>query len=107
MITEVPEMFGAEQMLLHRCVSQEVSTRPRPCSTSTGTILCATASRCTATRHRAATRGISSLEDKSCGCVQKGGRAPIEDVIPYAGQIRKKGLRCLPDRAAIWSQPPI
>lgn len=39
--------------------------------------------------------GITTLEDKSCGCVQKGGTAPIVDVIDYGGQVSKKGLNLL------------
>ena len=39
--------------------------------------------------------GITTLEDKSCGCVQKGGSAPIEDVIGYADPVRQKGLTLL------------
>ena len=39
--------------------------------------------------------GITTLEDKSCGCVQKGGSAPIVDVIGYAEPVTKKGLNML------------
>ena len=39
--------------------------------------------------------GITTLEDKSCGCVQKGGSAPIMDVIGYGEQIVSKGLNML------------
>ena len=39
--------------------------------------------------------GITTLEDKSCGCVQKGGSAPIVDVLPYAGRVSKRGLNML------------
>ncbi len=39
--------------------------------------------------------GITTLEDKSCGCVQKGGTAPIMDVIGYGDQVVTKGLNML------------
>ena len=39
--------------------------------------------------------GITTLEDKSCGCVQKGGRAPIVDVLSYAEPVKKRGLNLL------------
>ena len=39
--------------------------------------------------------GITTLEDKSCGCVQKGGSAPIVDVLEYAEPVKKKGLSLL------------
>ena len=39
--------------------------------------------------------GITTLEDKSCGCVQKGGSAPIVDVIGYGDRVTRKGLNML------------
>ena len=39
--------------------------------------------------------GITTLEDKSCGCVQKGGTAPIMDVIGYGDPVTAKGLNML------------
>ena len=39
--------------------------------------------------------GITTLEDKSCGCVQKGGSAPVVDVLEYAEPVTKKGLNLL------------
>ena len=39
--------------------------------------------------------GITTLEDKSCGCVQKGGSAQIVDVLEYAEPVKKKGLNLL------------
>ena len=39
--------------------------------------------------------GITTLEDKSLGCTQKGGTAPVEDVLSYGEPIRVKGLSLL------------
>ena len=39
--------------------------------------------------------GITTLEDKSCGCVQKGGSAPIVDVVGYGEQVHAPGLNLL------------
>ena len=39
--------------------------------------------------------GITTLEDKSCGCVQKGGSAPVMDVIGYGDRVTQKGLNML------------
>uniref|UniRef100_UPI004028A7DF UxaA family hydrolase n=1 Tax=Gemmiger formicilis TaxID=745368 RepID=UPI004028A7DF len=39
--------------------------------------------------------GGSTVEDKSCGCVQKGGSAPIMDVIDYGEPVTTKGLNML------------
>ena len=47
------------------------------CSTSTGTILCATASRCTATRHRATTRGESApWRTRAAAACRRAGERP-------------------------------
>ena len=39
--------------------------------------------------------GITTLEDKSCGCVQKGGSAQVVDVLNYGEAVTKKGLNLL------------
>jgi altronate dehydratase large subunit len=36
--------------------------------------------------------GITTLEEKSLGCMHKGGHTPINEVLPYAAQVTKKGL---------------
>ena len=36
--------------------------------------------------------GISTLEDKSLGCVQKGGSSPVEDVLLYGDHVKAHGL---------------
>ncbi|MDE6498194.1 MAG: UxaA family hydrolase, partial [Muribaculaceae bacterium] len=39
--------------------------------------------------------GITTLEEKSLGCVQKGGTMPVADVLQYAEPLRKAGLNLL------------
>lgn len=39
--------------------------------------------------------GISTLEEKSLGCIQKGGRAPVVDVLTYGDRMTKSGLHLL------------
>ena len=39
--------------------------------------------------------GITTLEDTSCGCVQKGGAQPVVDVLTYAQPVTKPGLNLL------------
>ena len=39
--------------------------------------------------------GITTLEEKSLGCVQKGGTAPVVDVLDYGDVLTKKGLNLL------------
>ncbi len=95
-LTEVPEMFGAETILMNRCrtenefnetvvlinnfkkyfmrYGEKVDENPSPGNKE---------------------GGITTLEDKSLGCVQKGGTAPVEDVLCYAQRVRTKGLSLL------------
>jgi altronate hydrolase len=95
-LTEIPEIFGAEQLLMDRCADREtfdalvglvhrfkqyfvdhgepVSENPSP-----GNIA----------------GGITTLEEKSLGAVQKGGHVPVTDVIPYAGRASRNGLTVL------------
>ena len=95
-LTEVPEMFGAEQLLLNRCESKEVfdkacklindykqyfilhsqpiSENPSPGNKE---------------------GGITTLEEKSLGCVQKGGTSIITDVLDYGDVAKKSGLNLL------------
>ena len=95
-LTEVPEMFGAEHLLMNRAINEEVFEKtvnlindfkqyyrdnnqtiyenPSPGNKS---------------------GGISTLEDKSCGCVQKSGTAQVVDVLNYGDLVKKKGLNLL------------
>ncbi|MFZ2995871.1 UxaA family hydrolase [Sphingobium sp.] len=96
LLTEIPEIFGAEQILMDRCVDEPtfdalvdlvrdfknyfvahgepVSENPSP-----GNIR----------------GGITTLEEKSLGAVQKAGHVPVTGVIPYAGRASKPGLTVL------------
>ena len=95
-LTEVPEMFGAENMLLPRCVSEEVFEKAagmlngfKDYFLSHGEVVYENPS----PGNKAG--GITTLEDKSCGCVQKGGTAPVTDVIGYGDAVKEKGLTLL------------
>ncbi len=95
-LTEVPEMFGAESFLLGRCVDEAVFEKASNMLNGFKNYFI---------RHGEVVYdnpspgnkqgGITTLEDKSCGCVQKGGTAPIVDVIGYAEPVTKKGLNML------------
>jgi altronate hydrolase len=39
--------------------------------------------------------GITTLEDKSLGCVQKGGSSPVMDVLSYGERLKERGLSLL------------
>lgn len=95
-LTEIPEIFGAEQMLMDRAVSREVFDRaaelvrdfkqyfirhgePVSENPSPGNIA----------------GGITTLEEKSLGAVQKGGQVPLVDVRLYGGEAVLPGLTLL------------
>ena len=95
-MTEVPEMFGAESILLNRCESQQVFDEAagmlngfKDYFISHGEVVYENPS------PGNKDGGITTLEDKSCGCVQKGGSAPIVDVLGYGESVRKHGLNML------------
>jgi altronate hydrolase len=95
-LTEVPEMFGAETILMNRCEStglfdktvhlindfkdyfikneQPIYENPSPGNKA---------------------GGISTLEEKSLGCTQKCGKSVVKDVLMYGETIHTKGLNLL------------
>ena len=95
-LTEVPEMFGAEGMLLNRCVTQEVFDKAVSMVNGFKRYFLQHGEKVyenPSPGNKAG--GITTLEDKSCGCVQKGGSAPIVDVIGYGDTVTQKGLNML------------
>ena len=95
-LTEVPEMFGAEHLLMQRCESREVFEK---------TVSLINDFKDYYTRHNQVIYenpspgnkkgGITTLEEKSLGCVQKGGLSPVVDVLNYGDVLRKPGLSLL------------
>ena len=95
-LTEVPEMFGAETILMNRCRTKElfeqtvsmvnnfkdyflshgepVGENPSPGNKA---------------------GGISTLEDKALGCTQKCGKAPVNGVLEYGDRLQHDGLNLL------------
>jgi altronate hydrolase len=95
-LTEVPEMFGAESILFPRCRDEQVFTeavsmvnRFKKYFTDHGQTVYENPS----PGNKAG--GITTLEDKSCGCVQKGGTSQITGVLGYADAVKEKGLNLL------------
>lgn len=95
-LTEIPEMFGAEGLLLERAESAAVFARladmingfkryfldhgePVSENPSPGNVA----------------GGITTLEEKSLGAVQKGGLATVSDVIAYGERVKRSGLTVL------------
>lgn len=95
-LTEVPEMFGAETQLMNRCSNvalfdktvhlindfkeyfiankQPIYENPSPGNKA---------------------GGISTLEEKSLGCTQKCGKSEVKDVLMYGDRLKTKGLNLL------------
>ena len=95
-LTEVPEMFGAETILMARCQDKSVfdktvrlindfkdyfikNDQPVYENPSPG--------------NKAG--GISTLEEKSLGCTQKSGSSVVRDVLLYGERLKAKGLNLL------------
>lgn len=95
-LTEVPEMFGAETILMNRCETPELFDK---------TVSLINDFKNYFTSHNQTIYenpspgnkkgGISTLEDKSLGCTQKSGSAPVSGVLAYAEPVRVKGLNLL------------
>lgn len=95
-LTEVPEMFGAEHLLMERCVNKEVFDKAVSLINNFKDYF---------TRHNQViyenpspgnkAGGITTLEEKSLGCVQKGGLSPVVDVLDYGDTLTKNGLSLL------------
>jgi|GEM_PF-67 len=95
-LTEVPEMFGAETILMNRCVSNEVFDRTfglingfKEYYIGHGQVIYDNPS------PGNKKGGISTLEEKSLGCTQKGGTGNVTDVLEYGETVRKSGLNLL------------
>lgn len=95
-ITEVPEMFGADQILMNRAKNRDVFDKivklindfkgyylshgqPISENPSPGNIA----------------GGITTLEDKSLGCVQKSGSSEISGVLFEVGDVTERGMNLL------------
>lgn len=92
-LSEVPEMFGAEQVLFSRCVSRQVFDKADRMIHRYKQYLLdhhLPVSENPSPGNKAG--GITTLEEKSLGCVQKGGAAPVTDVLDYGDRLTKSGL---------------
>ena len=92
-LTEVPEMFGAETLLMKRCRTRSIFDKCvkmindfKDYYTSHNQVCYENPS----PGNKAG--GITTLEDKSLGCVQKGGSSPVEDVLLYGESVKAHGL---------------
>ena len=95
-LTEVPEMFGAETILMNRCENEALFNQTvklvndfKEYFLSHGEPVGENPS----PGNKAG--GISTLEDKALGCTQKCGRAPVSGVLSYGDRLQTKGLNLL------------
>lgn len=95
-LTEVPEMFGAETLLMNRCENRELFDKTvalinnfKNYFKSYGQTIYENPS------PGNKKGGISTLEDKSMGCTQKSGSAPVRGVLAYGEKVCTKGLNLL------------
>ncbi|WP_404338239.1 UxaA family hydrolase [Sphingomonas sp. MMS12-HWE2-04] len=96
LLTEIPEIFGAEQLLMDRATDAE---------TFEGIVALVNGFKRYFTDHGEPVSenpspgniagGITTLEEKSLGAVQKGGRATVTDVLRYGARLRRAGLTLL------------
>lgn len=95
-LTEVPEMFGAEKLLMKRCENEKVFNKCVNMINSFKQYFFSHNQECyenpSPGNHDV---GITTLEEKSLGCIQKGGKAVITDVLEYGEHCKKQGLNLL------------
>ncbi len=92
-LTEVPEMFGAETLLMKRCRTRQIFDKCVKMINDFKAYYAAHNQVCyenPSPGNKAG--GITTLEDKSLGCVQKGGMAPVEDVLGMGCPVKAHGL---------------
>ncbi len=95
-LTEVPEMFGAETILMNRCKTPELFEKTvhlindfKEYFLSHGEPVGENPS----PGNKAG--GISTLEEKALGCTQKCGKSYVSGVMPYGERLQTKGLNLL------------
>lgn len=95
-LTEVPEMFGAEQILMNKCKSQDVFERYKKMIvdfkayyTKQGFPVYENPS------PGNKKGGITTLEEKSLGCIEKAGTSEIVDVLDYGELVKEQGVSAL------------
>lgn len=95
-LTEVPEMFGAETLLMDRCANEELFHKTVDLINNFKNYF--TSHNQTIYENPSPGNkkgGISTLEDKSLGCTQKSGSALVKGVLEYGEQVQEKGLNLL------------
>ncbi|MDR2423867.1 MAG: altronate dehydratase family protein [Prevotellaceae bacterium] len=95
-LTEVPEMFGAETILMDRCIDREIFDKTVHLINSFKNYFVSNNQPIyenPSPGNKAG--GISTLEEKSLGCTQKSGSSAVVDVLMYGEILKTKGLNLL------------
>ncbi len=93
-LSEIPEMLGAEHILARRAVSDGVRERILEIIQSTEDQIKATGVDIRGVEPSPGNiaGGLSTLEEKSLGAIRKGGTSPIKKVVEYAARPHRRGL---------------
>ncbi|MPL96552.1 Altronate dehydratase [bioreactor metagenome] len=92
-LTEVTEMFGAEHILMNRAKDKVVFEKVVKMIQDYKAYFNKYGENPADNRTQGNEEGgLSSLADKSLGCIQKGGRSMIMDVVPHGDRIKEKGF---------------
>ena len=95
-LTEVPEMFGAETLLMNRCANEALFDRTVELINDFKNYFKSHNQTIYENPSPGNKKGgISTLEDKSMGCTQKSGSAPVKGVLAYGEPVKEKGLNLL------------
>ena len=95
-LTEVPEMFGAETILMNRCKTPELFEKTVDMVNSFKEYFLShgePVGENPSPGNKAG--GISTLEDKALGCTQKCGKAMVSGVLKYGERLQNNGLNLL------------
>jgi len=91
-LSETPELVGAEHLLARRAVTPEVADALRSLIKRTEDRALGAGINLSNLAPGNIEGGLSTVEEKSLGCVLKGGSAPVQEVIEYACKPTKRGL---------------
>ena len=95
-LTEVPEMFGAETILMNRCENEELFNKTVDLINDFKNYFKSHNQTIYENPSPGNKRGgISTLEDKSLGCTQKSGSALVKGVLAYGERVNTPGLNLL------------
>ncbi|MBQ3490480.1 MAG: altronate dehydratase [Clostridia bacterium] len=95
-LTEVPEMFGAEQILMNKCKNKQIFEKYKQMIIDFKNYYIRQGFPVYENPSPGNKKGgISTLEEKSLGCIEKAGTSAIVDVLNYGEQIKEKGISVL------------